>query len=246
MSVIAGDGLTGGGRARRGGAVTPACEPLVYRIPRRIARRLTPFAVRFGCSPNAITTMWIALLAAAGALVSTGELRAARVGLGAAVVALVLDCLDGEVARASKRTSPLGGFLEGFGQWVGGTVVLVGACLGADLSTAPALAALAAGSSFHVLFLILPGALAAVEVPHVVRGVTRRLLPWMPIDLQVVLLSASLGAPAVGIAAWAALATAIVVVLVTASIAALRGPTHRTAEHVVGPAEPPPSSERHP
>jgi hypothetical protein len=81
-------------------------------VVRRISRRLTPLAIRWGLRPNPITVASLVIgLAAAGAF-ATGE----RVGLVAGALllqlSLVVDCVDGEVARYTRAFSSLGAWLD--------------------------------------------------------------------------------------------------------------------------------------
>lgn len=81
-------------------------------VVRRISRRLTPLALRWGLRPNPITIASLGIgLAAAGAF-ATGE----RIGLVAGALllqlSLVVDCVDGEVARYTRAFSSLGAWLD--------------------------------------------------------------------------------------------------------------------------------------
>lgn len=91
---------------------------LSERTVRPISRRITPIAVRLGLAPNAITV--ISLLAGAGAVATA--LTGTRWGyLATAVlmlVSLVLDCVDGEVARWTHRYSKGGAWLDAVGDRV--------------------------------------------------------------------------------------------------------------------------------
>ncbi len=91
---------------------------LSERTVRPVSRRLTPVAVRLGLAPNTITV--ISLLAGAGAVATA--LTGTRWGyLATAVlmlVSLVLDCVDGEVARWTHRYSRGGAWLDAVGDRV--------------------------------------------------------------------------------------------------------------------------------
>ena len=81
-------------------------------VVRRISRRLTPLALRWKLRPNPITIASLVIgLAAAGAF-ATGE----RIGLVAGALllqlSLVVDCVDGEVARYTRAFSSLGAWLD--------------------------------------------------------------------------------------------------------------------------------------
>ena len=91
---------------------------LSERTVRPISRRITPIAVRLGLAPNTVTV--ISLLAGAGAVAAA--LTGTRWGyLATAVlmlVSLVLDCVDGEVARWTHRYSKAGAWLDAVGDRV--------------------------------------------------------------------------------------------------------------------------------
>jgi Family of unknown function (DUF5941)/CDP-alcohol phosphatidyltransferase len=84
-------------------------------VIRRLSRRLTPLALRRGLTPNQITVIsFVVGLAAAGCF-AAGD-RAAGVGglVGALLLqlSLVVDCVDGEVARFTRTFTPLGAWLD--------------------------------------------------------------------------------------------------------------------------------------
>jgi phosphatidylglycerophosphate synthase len=91
---------------------------LSERTVRPISRRLTPVAVRLGLAPNTITV--VSLLAGAGAVATA--LTGSRWGYAATavlmLVSLVLDCVDGEVARWTHRYSRGGAWLDAVGDRV--------------------------------------------------------------------------------------------------------------------------------
>jgi phosphatidylglycerophosphate synthase len=85
-------------------------------LVRPLSRRLTRHAVARGLRPDAITLVsgLLGLLAAgAYALAGTGSARAWLVaGSLLLLLSLVVDCVDGEVARYTRTFSPLGGWLD--------------------------------------------------------------------------------------------------------------------------------------
>ena len=81
-------------------------------VVRKLSKPLTRVALRLGMSPNSITLISFAvgLLAAASfALGSTGALIVGAVLL---QLSLIIDCVDGEVARATRKFSALGAWLD--------------------------------------------------------------------------------------------------------------------------------------
>jgi phosphatidylglycerophosphate synthase len=83
---------------------------------RPLSRRVTPLAVRRGLAPAAITGVALALgllAAVAYALAGTGHATGWRVvGSLLLLASLVVDCVDGEVARSTRTASARGGWLD--------------------------------------------------------------------------------------------------------------------------------------
>lgn len=78
----------------------------------RVAERLVPGAVRLGLSPNAITAISFAINAAGAAMLLAGG---ALAGIAAALLiaaGFVADCLDGQVARVTGRSSDFGAYFD--------------------------------------------------------------------------------------------------------------------------------------
>ncbi len=81
-------------------------------LHRPLARRLTPLALRLGLTPNQVTLGSVVVglgAAAAFALGGRGGLVAGALLL---QVSLVVDCVDGDVARYRRMFSPLGAWLD--------------------------------------------------------------------------------------------------------------------------------------
>ena len=89
-----------------------------FLLWRPLSLRLTPMAVRLGLSPTTIT---LSTLVVAAVLPPLAWLGGPSAYLGVALLAAchhVLDCLDGNVARTTGRTSGTGALLDGFGDLV--------------------------------------------------------------------------------------------------------------------------------
>jgi phosphatidylglycerophosphate synthase len=107
-------------------------------VIRPVSRRLTAVGLRHGWTPNAVTvaSLLVGLLACGlVALDSRAGWVAAAVLL---QVSLVVDCVDGEIARFTRSYSPLGGWLDAVGDRVKefamvGVVAWVSARRGEDL-----------------------------------------------------------------------------------------------------------------
>uniref|UniRef100_UPI003221A56A CDP-alcohol phosphatidyltransferase family protein n=1 Tax=Intrasporangium sp. TaxID=1925024 RepID=UPI003221A56A len=85
---------------------------------RPVSRRLTAVGLQRGWRPNVVTVVSLLVGLGACALAATDT----RVGWVLAAVllqaSLVVDCVDGEIARFTRTYSPLGGWLDGVGDRV--------------------------------------------------------------------------------------------------------------------------------
>ncbi len=81
-------------------------------VVRRASKPLTRLALRLGLSPNTITVISFLVGLAAALAFATGSWPWIVVGALLLQVSLVIDCVDGEVARASRRFSSLGAWLD--------------------------------------------------------------------------------------------------------------------------------------
>jgi phosphatidylglycerophosphate synthase len=78
----------------------------------RVARLLVPAARRGEISPNQVTLASLALTLLAAVLVAFGQRTAWIVAAILIQVGFVLDCLDGQLARATGKTSDFGRYLD--------------------------------------------------------------------------------------------------------------------------------------
>jgi len=81
-------------------------------VVRKLSKPLTAAALRLGLSPNSITLISFAVgLLAAGSF-ALGDRWALVIGAILLQLSLIIDCVDGEVARATRRFSALGAWLD--------------------------------------------------------------------------------------------------------------------------------------
>lgn len=85
---------------------------------RPLSRRLTALGLARGWRPNPVTIVSVLLGLGAAALVATGWRWAWAVAAVVLLLALVVDCVDGEIARFTRSFSPLGAFLDAVGDRV--------------------------------------------------------------------------------------------------------------------------------
>lgn len=85
-------------------------EFLDFYFYRRIAYRMVPWFIRLGVTPNQVTTLSLISGLIASALVF--KLRFIP-GAGFAILAILLDCSDGQLARLTGKVSPYGRAMDG-------------------------------------------------------------------------------------------------------------------------------------
>lgn len=81
-------------------------------VVRKLSKPLTGLAIRWGLSPNAITVMSFVIGLLAAASFAAGNRWFLVLGAVLLQLSLVIDCVDGEVARATRRFSTLGAWLD--------------------------------------------------------------------------------------------------------------------------------------
>jgi choline kinase/phosphatidylglycerophosphate synthase len=88
--------------------------PVSRLLNRRLSRPISRVVVRRDLSPNAVTVAAFVLSLVAATALALGAVWAVALVVGGLLVQLssVVDGVDGEVARASLRTSPRGSFLD--------------------------------------------------------------------------------------------------------------------------------------
>ena len=81
-------------------------------VVRRLSKPLTRLALRLGWTPNAVTVLSFAIGLGAAASFAVGSRWALVLGAVLLQLSLIVDCVDGEVARATRRFSALGAWLD--------------------------------------------------------------------------------------------------------------------------------------
>lgn len=104
-------------------------------VVRRLSKPLTRLALRLNMSPNAVTLVSFAVgIGAAGAF-AAGSRWALILGAVLLQLSLVIDCVDGEVARATRRFSALGAWLDASTDRVKEYLAYAGLAIGAAAVT---------------------------------------------------------------------------------------------------------------
>ena len=137
--------LRGASRGGDGFVSTYAVRPL--------SRKVTRIGLRLGWSPNAVTAVSLVLGVLAAVLVTTGSRWAWLGGAFLLQASLIIDCVDGEIARFTRRFSAFGAFLDAVGDRV------------KEYSVFAALAAVAARTGDHPWTLAIV-AMALVTIRH--------------------------------------------------------------------------------
>ena len=113
-------------------------------VLRRLSKPLTATLIRLRVAPNAITLASLAIgLLAAGAF-ALGRTWSLILGAVLLQMSLVIDCCDGEVARATNRMSPVGAWLDASTDRVKEFAAYAGLATGAAVTGTAALWPLAA------------------------------------------------------------------------------------------------------
>lgn len=81
-------------------------------VVRKASKPLTRTALRLGMSPNSITLVSFLIGIGAALFFSTGQWAWIAVGAVLLQVSLIVDCVDGEVARATRKFTALGAWLD--------------------------------------------------------------------------------------------------------------------------------------
>lgn len=87
-------------------------------VVRPLSRRLTGSALRLGLSPNTVTLLSLAAGLLAALLVASGSYAAFVAAAVLVQVSLVVDCVDGEIARYTRKFSAFGAWLDATGDRV--------------------------------------------------------------------------------------------------------------------------------
>lgn len=118
-------------------AAKPLDGVVSRRLNRPLSRWISLFLIRWGVSPSVVTLAAFALTVAAASMVALGLRSAAALVVGGLLVQLasVIDGCDGEVARATLRTSRLGAVLDSVLDRLGDVALLFALAVAAGLDS---------------------------------------------------------------------------------------------------------------
>ena len=101
-------------------------------VVRKVAKPFTRAALRLGLSPNAITMISFVIGIGAALMFAQGSWWWLLAGALALQLSLVIDCVDGEVARSTRNFTPLGAWLDASTDRVKEMLVYAGLAYAAD------------------------------------------------------------------------------------------------------------------
>jgi phosphatidylglycerophosphate synthase len=106
-------------------------EIWTYYVVRPVSFHLAAVFIRVGITANQVTWLSFAVLSAGCALLGFGSYLAAVLGAGLINAWLLLDCVDGNIARYQKTSSTYGAFLDTIGGYGAYALVFLAAGIGA-------------------------------------------------------------------------------------------------------------------
>jgi phosphatidylglycerophosphate synthase len=138
-------------------------------LDRRLSRPVTRLLLGTRLAPTHVTLASIAIGVAGALMLATGEYWSRLGGVLLLVASVVLDCVDGELARARLEASPAGARLDVLGDYVVNLAVFAGLAIGLVRSGLPR------GGTWAALALVT-GVGAAMTVVHAlfIRPALRR------------------------------------------------------------------------
>jgi len=122
------------------------------------------------------------------------------------LLAIFLDCLDGDLARIRNLPTQSGAFLEQIAHWICQALLIIGIVIGydgrIDLLIDPILMlglALVSDQMFHLIFFIINGGMRTDKSYGSLHIIVRKILPLMPINSNVFWITGMLTIPQYGL-----------------------------------------------
>jgi phosphatidylglycerophosphate synthase len=196
-------------------------EPPVYRPFRAISVLFTKMLLHTNISPNQITIAWLGCLVASSILMA----QIGTIYQVASIVLLlshyVLDCCDGEVARARGKGSSLGSQLEQVAHWIGSGCLILGASWPSITSSSNhsnviiySLAIIGV-YTFHFVFYQLMLLMAKGHNYGSIHKICRVSYTIMPLEVNLILVFLVIGRPWWGVCVWAVAGNALWITVYT-------------------------------
>jgi len=104
---------------------------------RPISRQASSLVARTDISPNFVTAASLILGICAAGFFATAQFWANLAGIIVMYLSLLLDCVDGEVARLTERSSTFGAWFDGFTDRIKEHLLIIGLAIGAARSGEP-------------------------------------------------------------------------------------------------------------
>ncbi|MCJ9668985.1 MULTISPECIES: CDP-alcohol phosphatidyltransferase family protein [unclassified Neorhizobium] len=168
--------------------------------------------------PNHFTIIWFAFYILAAVNFSDGSFVRSIIGSFCILAAAFFDCLDGDLARERGKASSAGAFLENVLHWVSQSAIVVGVIAGhlsphVDAFTSVLVTGvyLSGAFMFYVMYILMNIYQDANSNYPIFSKLTSNMLPYMPLDSNLAMITGFFGAPLVGLTVWALLAWSIFV-----------------------------------
>ena len=186
-------------------------EPRVYVPARLISIYITRLLIGTRVTPNGVTIFWFFCLLGASAAFAVGEYVYLVAGAVIVFLSYVFDCVDGELARITRRTSKIGIQLEQMVHWTTNGFLLLGITTGLYVTTHnPLIWPLGALTiigdfTFHFLYIQLYQTADLERDYGFLHTYTRWLYTAMPINTNLMIVGALTNQLRVFLIIWAVL-----------------------------------------
>jgi len=195
-------------------------EPYTYKFFRRFSIFFSYVFVRLGIGPNVISSIWMVSLIAASWLLSTGTGASVRF-LAAGLICLhfLLDCADGEVARAKKLSSRIGSYYEQTIHWTTNLCLIVGISWGLFNQTGSfmtlllGLLCLVSDSCFHFIYIQLSYWINNEVDYGWFHKITKAIYTVMPLNINLFLLGCLFNQLYVALFLWFIISSGLFILL---------------------------------
>jgi phosphatidylglycerophosphate synthase len=193
-------------------------EAATHRLAGKISPHLTWVFLRWNVAPNTITFMFIGCLVLASFVLALRPRHGVQIAALLIIASYVLDCCDGPVARATKRTSTLGDKLDMLGHWFTNNLLILGATvgeIGAGGSNSAWLigmvAMLGTNTYYYMQYHLLPhsSSIAADDESQlesdtsILKKIRSLLHLFAPLDTNLLIGASLMGLPFLAIQIWA-------------------------------------------